>query len=206
MLKVWRYLVLLSCLSVISVGHARDVIIEFKGAGFFPTSSRFKNIYGTASALFGPEVTFRLCDDINLYGFASIDFLHKKGCSVGLGDVTKVTLVPFAFGLKYLQPVWEHTDYSADFYVGLGFEPVYIKTTNESEYALPQQSQWGFGGIAKVGTFFTVPHNVVIDLFLDYSFAYASAQDPVQLVTGTTTPVKSNVSGVIFGAALGYRF
>jgi outer membrane protein W len=177
---------------------ARDVILEFKAAYFLPTDSVFKQIYHNGSALCGPEVTFQLCNNKNWYGFASIDYFQKKGHSIGLCDFTKVSLLPFGVGLKYFVPILCDR---ADFYIGLGFQPVYVRTENCVECVSVKQSRWGFGGIGKVGTYWYLPRNFVIDLFVDYSFVKVGCKNSCQL-----TPRKADVSGAIFGIGLGYRF
>src|SRR3990172_11764211 len=101
----------------------RDVILEFKGAYFLPTSSRFRDCY-KGGALYGPELTVQLCHNKHWYGFASVDYFQKKARSLSICDSTKLILVPLAIGAKYFVPIkdWMHL------YLGLGFQPVYIKT------------------------------------------------------------------------------
>ena len=183
--------------------YARDVILEFKAAYFLPTDSVFKQIYHNGSALYGPEVTVQLCNNKNWYGFASIDYFQKKGHSIGLCDSTKVSLLPLGIGLKYFVPTFCDR---FDFYLGLGFQPVYVRTKNCVECVSTKQSRWGFGGIAKAGTYWYLPHNFVIDLFVDYSFVKVGCKNSCQPCSGTIIPRKADISGAIFGLGLGYRF
>jgi opacity protein-like surface antigen len=175
----------------------RDVLLEFKASYFYPTSSCTRDIYGRGGALYGPEVTFQLCQERNWYGFASADFLSKKGHSVGLCEPTKMDIVPLAIGLKYFVPFCY-----GDFYLGLGFQPVHLKTVNCSTFVSQTTSKWGFGGIAKIGTYFDLPCNFFVDIFLDYSFVKVGCSN----CGAGVTPLKADLSGVIFGAGLGYRF
>lgn len=197
---------LVRCLSLLAIVihmplAARDVIVEFKAAYFHSTDSCFKAIYGNGAALFGPEVTFSICSNNNWYGFASVDYLKKDGKSVGLCNSTTVRMVPLAFGLKYFESVC-----CADVYAGLGFQPTHLKTTNCSPYVVQHASQWCLGGIAKVGAYIDLRCNFVLDLFLDYSFVKAGCPELCQPAFGTLVPLKANISGVIFGAGIGYRF
>ncbi len=196
MLKVLKYLCALFLFAYASI-FSRDILLEFKAAYFLSTDSCLKSIYGKGGALYGPEVTFQLGEDENWYGFASVDFLKKNGRSVGLCDPTQMRIVPLAIGLKYFVPFWY-----GDFYVGLGFQPVHLKTINCSQYVAQVTSKWGFGGIAKIGTYFDLPCNFLLDLFIDYSFVKVGCNSCSDLVT----PLKANISGAIFGAGLGYRF
>jgi hypothetical protein len=174
----------------------RDVLLEFKGAYFLPTDHNFRHIYG-GGALFGPEVTFEFFNQV--YGFMSIDFLQKDGFSLGGCFPTQITLVPIGMGFKYFVPFCY-----GDFYVGIGLQSTVVQITNCSPNVLPEQSQWGFGGIAKIGTIFDLPCNLFIDIFIDYSFLSVSFNNCCQ--TNPAAAQKAHVSGTIFGVSLGYRF
>ena len=179
----------------------RDVIVEIKGAAFVPTSCRFKEIYGKKAGEVGGEVTFQLapCND-HWYGFASVDYFQHCGKSIGLGNPTKVEVVPLALGLKYLFPCWY-----GDFYVGLGFQPTHVKMINDSPFVAPCTAQWGMGGIAKFGAYFDVWCNWVLDLFVDYSFVDVHCKKLCN-APAFVVPLKAKVDGVVVGAGLGYRF
>jgi outer membrane protein W len=202
MLKKLLYCLLLMSVSIPYALQTRDFILEFKGAGFFPTDDCFKAIYGKSGALFGPEFTFQLCDNSCWYGFASIDFFKQCGKSIGLENPTEVRMVPLAVGLKYLFPF-----FCGDFYLGLGFQPVRVKTINNSDFVASCTSQWGFGGIAKFGTYIDLRCNWVLDLFVDYSFVKLDCFcNYCPNTTSTVVPIKADVSGAIVGVGLGYRF
>jgi len=179
----------------------RDVLIEFKGAYFLPTGSRFRKIYG-GSALYGPELTVQLFEECNWYGFLSVDYYHKKGHSIGLHTPTKISLLPIGVGLKYFVPSCYEC---ADFYVGLGFQPIRAHIRNCSPFVVPRETKWVFGGIAKVGTYIYLPRNFFLDLFIDYSFASISSHRTM-VPTGPIIPLRASISGAIFGAGIGYRF
>jgi hypothetical protein len=181
---------------------AKDVILEFKGAYFLSTDCNFKNIYDKGGALYGPELTFQLKDSCNWYGFLSVDRLKKDGCSIGLANPTTVRLLPLGIGLKYFMPdCWD----CADFYLGLGLQPVHVSTQDCSAFVNPQLSQWGVGGIAKAGIFINLCSNFVLDLFIDYSFVKTNCK-PECCSHVATEPIKADLSGAVFGAGIGYRF
>ncbi len=200
--KIIRSVLLLSLCVFPLVG--RNIILEFKGAYLLPTSSAFKEIYESGSGLFGPEVTVQLLDDNqHWYGFASFDYFHKKGYSTGLSEVTKVSLIPLALGVKYLKPIRND---KIDLYGGFGFQAVDVRTKNYSQFVTSKLSQWGFGVITKVGAFYHLPHNFLLDLFFDYSFAKAGNNGYGCENINDIASVKANVSGAIFGIGLGYNF
>ncbi len=180
----------------------RNVLLEFKGAAFIATGSRFKDIYGRAAALYGPEITFQLCDNNpHWYGFASIDYLSKKGTSLGIPVSTKISLLPIAIGVKYFV---DNCFDNADLYVGLGFQPVRVKIRNDSPF-VTNTNKWAFGGIVKGGSYIYFCDDFFLDLFVSYSFANVSSHRTISL-TGPIVPLKAHISGAILGAGLGYRF
>lgn len=195
--------VLLGTLFCTVYPNARDIILEFKAAYFLPTNSLFKKIFHNGGALFGPELTVQLlCGNKHWYGFASVDYFHKKGKSLGLSNPTSVTLVPLGFGLKYFYPVWCDR---INLYAGLGFQPVYAHTKNDSPYVLPKQTQWGFGGIVKGGSYIDLSCNFLLDLFIGYSFVTTSRNKKC-CISPLITTLNAHVSGAIFGGGLAYCF
>lgn len=192
---------LLVTLSLISTLLGRNTILEFKGAYFLPTNNSFKKIY-KGNALYGPELTVQLCDENNWYAFASIDYLKTHGHSLGLHEPTTLRLLPLAFGLKYFIPTHE----CLDFYAGLGFETMNVRTKDNSINGIIKQSKWGFGFIAKAGAYYYLPCNFLIDLFIDYSYASVGKNAYHNQNGIVFKSTKATVSGAIFGAALGYKF
>ena len=55
---------------------------------------------------------------------------------------------------------------------------------------------------AKIGSYFDLPHNFFADVFLDYSFVKVGCSNYCARVV----PLKVNLSSVIVGVGLGYRF
>jgi hypothetical protein len=178
---------------------ARNTFFEFKSAAFLPTDSCMKNIYGRAAGMYGPEVTIQLSNDHeHWYAFAGADFLTKKGHSIGLCQPTKMYMIPLSVGVKYLMS-WCH----ADWYIGLGFQAVYLKTVNCLLNGLQTTSNWGFGGIAQTGAFIHLPRHFFIDPFVSYNFAKVSS--PV--CTGSCIKGSSaKLNGVALGLGIGYQF
>ena len=84
-----------------SLAHleAVQVLQEVEAAYFHPMSSRFRDIYGG-----GGIYTFELNVQTwcQLYSWANVSYFHKTGRSIGEKDKTTITLVPVAFGLKYI--------------------------------------------------------------------------------------------------------
>jgi len=194
-------LLLLTC-SLFSLS-AKQSIIEFKSAYFLSTNSHFKDIFGKGGALYGPELTLQLYDNEPWYFFASFDYLHNKGHSLGFCDKTSVRLIPLSLGLKYFAAT---SNKNVDLYIGLGFVAENVRTKNCSSFVLSHTSQWGFGGVAKIGTYYTMPHNLVLDLFIDYNFVRVGNNHWNCAENPQVQSLHANVSGALFGAGLGYKF
>lgn len=183
-------------LIIFSSLHCRDTILEFKGAYFLPSDQTFKTIFSNGGAIYGPEITAEIYK--HLYGFVSADFFSKNGKSIGFCTPTKASIINLSFGLKYLASFCY-----GDFYVGLGVLPTRLKTNDCSPFVINTQSQWGCGGIVKVGAYIDLPKSFVLDLFIDYSFVNIKFNC---CPNALTQPNIANLNGCWFGAALGYRF
>ena len=108
-------------------------------------------------------------------------------------------MVFLAIGLKYFIPIFDR----ANFYIGLGFQPVYLRTKSRRACVTAKQTRWAFGGIGKMGLYTHLSHHLLLDLFFDYSFVKTNKTN---FYGYTRLPSKANINGAIFGASLGYRF
>ena len=195
--RIFAFAILLLVANFIST---RDVILEFKGAYFLPTNDIFKSLFHRGGALYGPELTVQVCPESCWYAFASVDFLKAHGRSIPECDPTTVKLLPLAFGLKYFVPQWFEC---VDFYAGLGFQAMNVRTKDCINGVQSVFANWGFGGIAKAGSYWYLPCNFVLDIFIDYSFLKV---DRCGNACECFNYPKANVSGAIFGIGLGYKF
>ncbi len=175
----------------------KDVILEFRAGYFRPTDCVFRNIVDNKAALFGPEVTFHMYRCI--YGFTSIDFLTKNGRSLGLQNSTDIFMLPLGIGLKWMEEISN----CVTGYVGLGFQPTFLRTKDCSPFVCQKRHKWGFGGIAKAGVYVDWQENWFLDFFVDYSFVKVK---PFCCDIPNVQPRKADLSGVIIGGGLGYRF
>ena len=173
----------------------REVLVEIKGSGFFPTSHLFKKIYHSTGAV-GAELTVNFSNC--LYGFFSVDYLSKRGHSLIGHTETKVNFLPLGFGLKYINPFCY-----GDWYVGLGALAARVHTHDFSPNVAPRYNRWGWGGIAKGGCLFDITECLFLDVFVNYAFVRASSHNTNG---GTVIPHTVKVNGVFVGAGIGYRF
>ena len=169
-----------------------DILLEIKGAVFKPTNDNFRTIYNNCPE-FGVELTGNMFD--RLYAFASADILQKTGETVALTSSTQVTILNLALGAKYFFP-FAH----GDFYLGLGVEPTFLCTKDETPTPI-KQTQWSCGGIAKSGVIVNLPRSLFMDFFFDYTFVASNSY--------ASNPAKLNIAhldGCLFGVGFGYRF
>ncbi|MGZ6254544.1 MAG: hypothetical protein ACXWL5_00970 [Candidatus Chromulinivorax sp.] len=189
------FFLLLCTLAFTNITITKDILIEGKAALFLPQNQIFKNTYGT-SGEFGFEFTGEIINHI--YGFTSFDFISKSGTTENFSSPTKVYTSSFGVGLKYFIP----TNFG-DFYLGVGAQPTYLQTTDQSEFVKTLNSRWGCGGIAKVGAIINLPDSFFIDLFIDYSFVHINFTKKFNAPVQST---KAILNGGLFGIGFGYRF
>lgn len=175
--------------------QARDVLIEAKAAYFRPTDHKFRRIYSDGG-IFGGEISAQIYGGI--YGWASGSYFYKKGSSTGLGNSTKIDLVPVGFGLKYL-----YSFNCLDLYVGGGALPTYVRFRDHSPFVIPKSQKWTWGGIVKVGAIWNINQCFFIDLFTDYSFVDVKFH---RTNDGAVTRHRTDLSAWSIGAGIGYRF
>jgi len=171
--------------------------LEFRGAGFFHSSHRFREIYGNVGTSYQIEAAGNLdfCNlDCNLGWFANVDWTQKKGRSEGLHDVTKMSIANLSFGLKYLYPFYRN--YTA--YAGIGPSFSRIALNNHHSHLRSHNNRYNsriaIGGILKTGVLYSVSCNLFLDVFVDYLY------QPVSYSTNV------DIGGFKLGAGIGYKF
>lgn len=172
-----------------------NLTLEVKAAYFIPTSSTTRDIYGD-SAITGLSFHFPIYYD--LIGWIQTSYLKAKGKTLGLSNKTTMQLVPFVAGLNFA-PRWGWFQP----YIGLGIEPAYLHVENSSPYMIHKSAKWGVGGIAIFGMMFNLPYSLFLDFFGEYSYLKIPFHDSNH---GKVVPRTADVSGVDFGAGIGYRF
>jgi len=198
-MKIFRVGLFLAALSVCGL-QAKDVLVEAKGAYFYPTNSKFRHIYGNGVGLFGVEVTPEIWQ--RWYGFASVDWAATSGTSIGLGTYTSVTLLPIAAGVKYIYDINERWDW----YVGLGGQGTWIQTRDHSSFVHHTISKWSWGGIIKTGFLINTDSKWFFDIFGSYCLMTSVGTDTKPFKTGFITGGHADPSGFAGGIGIGYRF
>ncbi len=175
--------------------QAVDFFIEGKAAYFRPQSTRFRDIY-SSGGIYGIEATCQMYK--NLHAWASASSFHKSGTSIGGNTPTTITFIPLGLGIKLLYSISE----AADIYFGGGALATYLHLKDDSPFVIRKSVNWGYGGIAKLGFFFTFTTHFFIDVFADYSFMSDIHFPSSELVVRKP----ADLSGLSMGGGAGFRF
>jgi hypothetical protein len=195
--SVFWCIAVVSQIVLVNIAQAIDTFAEVKAAYFRPSDDKFRRIYNEG-AIYGGEVSCQAWK--NLYGWASANYFHKSGTSIGRagGNTTNITFVPLGLGLKYLFPIR-----FVDVYAGGGILSTYLHMDDHSHHVIKSNSKWGVGGIVKAGAIFNVDKHFFIDLFSDYSFMKVDFHNTHG---GKVVRHDADLSGWSIGLGIGYRF
>lgn len=169
---------------------ASEWMAEVRGDYFYPTYKRFQKIYRQGGMEGGIELSKKFCD--NWLAFEGLSYFEKSGHSIGLNDRTRIKMVPFSFGVKYLIP----TSFCFTPYIGLGATYTFIYVRNHSDFVKRRVNKSSFGFVAKSGAHFDLSERVLLDVFVDYYY------QSVHFYNHHT----NDVGGLKMGVGLGYKF
>lgn len=163
-----------------------ETTVELRAAAFFPSSDRFRDIYGKVIGDIQIEASTQWpgC----LESWVNLDFLSKHGKSIGGEDPTKVNIANVSFGINMPYQFCEYT-----FYIGIGpsFSRIWLKNQSCSEEKV---SKLAYGGVLKSGVCYFLTECIFLDVFVDYLY------QPVHFET------KVDIGGFKIGAGLGVAF
>ena len=162
--------------------------IEFRTAAFFPSSHRFREIYGNAAASYQLETSTQFHP--YLATWTNVDWVPKSGRSIGLHDYTRVNIVNLGLGLKVPYQVND----KSSVYFGLGPSLGGIWIRNHTHCIKKRASKALFGGVAKAGIHYFFTESFFVDVFIDYLY------EPVHFDT------HMNIGGLKTGLGIGYSF
>lgn len=129
----------------------------------------------------------------------SVDYFTQEGRTQQDHDHTRLTMVPIGLGIKYIVP----SPNICNPYLGIGANATYLNIHTHSEYLMHDLSQWGFGGIAKMGCIVDLTHSWILDLFINYTWVIVH---PEHCHGKYVVIHDANLSGLSVGGAIGYRF
>lgn len=163
--------------------------LEIRPTAFFPSSNRFKEIYGHCLTSYQVEATANtMYPDIDLWG--NFDWFSERGRSDGLNDPTRVSIATTSLGLKFPYQLSEKMKPYLG--IGISFSRIWLK--NKTQCSHERVSKFSVGGILKSGIYYFFKDNFFIDVFVDYTY------QPVHFQTHV------DVGGVKAGLGLGVQF
>jgi hypothetical protein len=171
-----------------------DIIVEAKAAWYYPTSSRFRGIYGWGSGIYSLEANFQIADEWYIYSSGS--FFIADGHSEGSNTPydTTIWFIPVTVGAKYLQHFCL-CDQDLAWYVGVGGVGTYMHIHDGDPYLKKVTATWGGGGNVQLGGMYYLTECFLIDIFGQYTANYVPTN-------GKTV----NLSGLSVGGGLGWTF
>lgn len=152
--------VLVLFLVMSSFVESMEYYAEIRGAAFFPTNSRFRNIYGDVHPVGEVEVGASFC---NCYQFfLNINEFYDHASLKNCGK-TELNTITFSLGPKYTFCL----NRCLDFYVGIGLSVAYSYLNNQHA---SKKYNTSFGGVLKTGTYLHITENIFLDFFVDYNY------------------------------------
>lgn len=172
--------------------------VKAKVSGFYPLSSKVRNIYHDLFCQVDVEISKTFYDQWQAW--TNVGYLWSSGHSLGWHDPTKLKLVPISAGVNYLFPIF----CSFEGYVGIGASYNLLKIKDHSHYVHEHVHKNSWGYIVKLGLTYRFSESLLTDFFVNYS------DQRFHFKTTYSCPYVErndlNLSGINFGLAFGYRF
>lgn len=182
-----RTFTLLLLLNLGTVFGFTESFVEVRGALFFPSSSLFKEIYGNTGGCIQLEADTSFCGGWGIW--SNLDWLSKKGKSVGFKDPTRVSLSTIGLGVKYSYDFF--SCYSLYLGVGPTLGTIWLK--NKPFHHTEKVCKTTVGALVKTGVLYNLNERFFLDVFVDYLYQPMHFEKHV------------NVGGFKTGAGIGYK-
>jgi opacity protein-like surface antigen len=163
--------------------NASDVIVELRAHYLHPSEEAFRDIYG-GGMMYGGEVSIGVWKGLEVWFGGS--YFSKKGELTFTKEETKLEICPLGGGLKYKLKIGVF-----NLYAGAGLNYYQYKESNP----LGDVSKGGLGCIGKIGSYVKVTEDLLIDLYINYSYCKLKPAD-----------FEINIGGIEAGVGIGYSF
>jgi hypothetical protein len=162
--------------------------IDVRAAAFFPSSKRFREIYGTVGPSYQLEASTQLPKYLDAW--MNFDWFSQHGKSIGFHNPTRVSIANLSFGIKFPYQFSNHFTVYAG--IGPSFAKIWVK--NKSQCGDENISRFPIGGVIKTGIYCLINQRIFMDVFVDYLYQPA--------------PFKTNVDvgGTKTGLGIGVKF
>jgi hypothetical protein len=151
-----------------------DGYLELRAAAFFPTSGRYKDIYGDVAAAWEIQGGYQFADYWAV--FANLDYVSDEGRSVGRHDRTHARILNFSLGPQVLWPF-------CGWWLYLGAGPSFggIWLHNHAHCSKNHVSKGFVGFVVKPGIGVNLGCRWFLDLFSDYLWERVDFDEHIQL-------------------------
>jgi len=172
--------------------------IEFKAGYFFFNSSPMKKVYNQGGIDLQLCGVYPLCSNLGLY--AAIEYMEKRGHTLGAHEKTSIWEVPLSLGLQPIVGLNEANTFRYYFTIGPKY---FFAQVHYHSSGLPRRlSSNHIGGFANTGFMLDVRENLSLDLFGEYSYVKLHFHSHKKATKGHTV----QAGGLTFGLGLAYLF
>lgn len=178
-----------------------DSLLEVKGGYFFFANSTMRKIYDKGGYDLQVSGSFSVATWPERYGldiYASVEFLHCSGKTIGGNEKTSIWEIPVNLGLKPIIAICT----SVQYYFAIGPRYFHLHQHNNSSTLVKNIDRNGIGLFANTGFNFFPTEHLLIDVFGEYSYTKISFHSSKRNVFGQSI----QVGGFVFGVGLGYAF
>lgn len=183
---------LLTCAILLFVATGRAELFEptlkFRVAAFFPTSERFRDIYGSSIADYQFEATALLPNRYR--GWVNVSWLGCSGRSDRLHFHTTVDMTNTSIGISIPHQISEN--FSA--YAGIGPSFGYVGVRNKGTNWYRNESKFDAGVLVKSGVVYDISCHGLVEFFIDYLYLCSTYRTQV------------NLGGLKIGGGIGWAF
>ncbi len=138
--------------------------VAARAAAFFPTSKRFREIYGDIGVDYQLEISSQLMPCLDLW--INLDWFSKHGKSEGERESTKISIANASIGVRAI-----HRFCGGFIYLGIGdnFSGVWIRN-HSNFHSNKRASKRGIGGVLKSGFGYYFQECAFSGIFVDYLY------------------------------------
>jgi len=165
--------------------YGSKLLAEFKMGYYRFGDKTLRHQYNEGVLDLQLSATFRVWKP--LYAYMSLEYIGADGRLHGSHRKIKIRMVPLSLGVRYLQKV----TYDLKYYLTAGPRYFFVHQWTKRTSHTPK----GFGGFVNTGFIYYLNHNVVFDVFGEYSFKKMRLR-PLH--------GRQQVGGLALGAGIGY--
>lgn len=190
------------CCEIETEENSQDDYLQVRGAAFLPFNNDLRKVYGSSLPTLQVEGAITIsnnlliCDDsVLLWG--NISWAQEKGRSREWGNPTRISLIPYSFGLEYQFNLIQ----DLDFYLGIGPSYSVMRIKNSDCFETRHCKRYHWGVTTKTGIRYAAWKNVFVDVFADYYYTQFR-----NMRSHSSERINNNIGGFFVGGGLGIKW